>query len=215
MLRLLIGVLLSAVVLMAWGFVFWMVLPFAPNVMQRLPDDERIARALSEAGTPTGTYFYPYPDREAMSGKDPEAQQAFIRKHSGGPLMQISYRREGVQAMDPAYFAVGFGHMLAGSLLAGVLLLIALPRLPSYPARVGFVFLVALFATVSITLGRPIWFHHPWRFALLMAGFHLFGWLLSALVLALVIRPRAFLAQGRAALQSSRSPALSLTPRLS
>ncbi len=184
--RVIVGAVLSAIVLMAWGFVFWTVLPYPMEMMDRLPDDAPVVHALEKAET--GVYFLPYPDREAMSGNDPEAKAAFLARHEKGPLLQVFYRKEGVQAMDPKFFAMGFGQMFVASFLAAVLLCLALPGLGGYPARVLFVFLLGVFASVSLTLGDPIWFHHPWKYALYLSGFHVAGWALVAPVLGLVVR---------------------------
>jgi hypothetical protein len=80
--------------------------------------------------------------------------------------------------------------MFVSSLLAGALLLLALPGLQSYFARVLFVTLVGVFAAVTISLSSPIWFHHSWCFALLNSVYNVGSGLVTGLVLAAVIRPK-------------------------
>jgi hypothetical protein len=188
--RLLLGVLLASVVWMGWGFVFWEYLPFGHDALGRLPDEARVVGALQESAPETGVYFSPLADRETMSGNDPKAKEALERRHKSGPLVQIIYRKEGVENVG-AVFALGFAHFLVSSLLVGLLLLLALPGLGGYLPRVLFVALAGLFASVAITLAQPIWFHHPWKFSLTLAGFYAAGWLLAGVVMGLVIRPRA------------------------
>ena len=56
------------------------------------------------------------------------------KRHLEGPLVEVIYRKEGVDAMSPGYFAMGFVHMALSALLAGALLSLAAPALRSYVA---------------------------------------------------------------------------------
>jgi hypothetical protein len=188
--RLIIGALLAAVVLMGWGFVFWAFSPVSDSMVKRLPDEPAVIAALKKSNLETGHYFYPYPDKDIMAGKDPSKTEAWKKEHRDGPLVEISYNKQGEDPMNPIMYAMGFVHFFAGALLAGLLLILALPRLPTYLGRVGFVFLLGLFATVALQLADPIWFHHPWGFALLKGGFDVGCWLLAGLVLAAFLRPQ-------------------------
>ena len=50
-------------------------------------------------------------------------------------------------------------------------------------------FLIGVFATVAVTIAKPIWFFHPWPAVLYEAAFQVIGWLLAGVVLALLVRP--------------------------
>jgi hypothetical protein len=189
-LRVLLGALLAAVVLFVWGAVFWMALPFASAVMHPLPNGDALVRTLKESLPRSGVYLFPWPDETNTAAADPATGECdFVKKHREGPLVQLTYRTDGLDPMSAQTLLIGFGHLFVSALIAGGLLAAALPGLRSYGARVLFVFLLGVFASVAVDLAGPIWFHHPWEFPLMMAGFDTVNWLLAGLVLPWVIRP--------------------------
>ena len=189
MIRLLVGALLSAVVLFFWGFVFWAASGVMYRFMFPLPNEDEVTQALQNAKIESGTYLIPFPAPEAMSGADPKREADFMARHVRGPVVEIVYRKEGLDPRNVQEYVVGFCHYLAASLLAGVLLVMAQPGLQRYPARVLFVALVGVFACVAIAFAKPVWFHHPWPAILYESAYNAIGWLLAGLVMALVIRP--------------------------
>jgi hypothetical protein len=185
MARVVIAAILAAVVLMAWGMVFWAVSPLPYVVFHPLPNGDALAGTLKENIPESGVYFYPFQDPSVRG----EAAEALMAKHRQGPLVQVFYRKDGVDPLSPETYALGFANFFFSALIAGGLLLMAAVNLASYGSRAAFVFLVGLFATVSIHLATPIWFHLPWPYFLLMAAYHTVGWLLAGLVIAAVVRP--------------------------
>jgi hypothetical protein len=185
MVRVVVAALLAAVVLFFWGFFWWVVLPFGGWAMKPVPDQEKFSAALKAQLPESGAYFVPFPEQSTS----PEAQEAVQKRHREGPLVEVIYRKDGVEAMSPAYFATGFGHMALSALLAGALLSLAAPALRSYPRRVAFAALLGFFGAFAFDLSSILWFHHPWQFPVMMAAFDASGWLLASLVLAAVIRP--------------------------
>src|SRR5262245_61014028 len=95
MIRATIGVILSAVLLMAWGFVFWAVSGLFGYIVQKLPNETIVVEALKAEKLASGNYVAPYPSEAVMSGKDEAALKAFREKFQQGPLVQIVYRAEG------------------------------------------------------------------------------------------------------------------------
>jgi len=187
MIRLSLAVFLAAVVQFGWGFAFWTMTPISKQMIGSMPDEEKVTQALKEANPETGVYFLPYGDCQAMSG-DEEAMAAFAERHRAGPLVQVIYRKEGIEPMSPAVFAMGFAHMVGSCLLAGGLLLLAAPALPGYFARFFFVVGLGAFAVFAIQLANPVWFHHPWKFSLLHSFFELVSWVLAGIILAAFLR---------------------------
>jgi hypothetical protein len=190
MIRLFVGALLSAAVLFAWGYVFWSASGIMYQFEHRLPDEDQVIQLFQDHNLESGTYLIPFPDPAAMSGTDKEKRGTYLAQRVKGPLVEIIYRKEGaVDPANPLVLARGFCHYFAASLLAAVLLIMAQPGLQRYPARVVFVFLVGVFATVAITFAKPIWFFHPWPTVLYEAAFQAIGWLLAGIVLGAVILP--------------------------
>ena len=81
MVRVVIAVVLSAVVQMAWGTLFWAVLPFSQTIVQELPDEGRVMAALRETVKESGHYFAPNPNR----AKGSEGEKALLEAQRRGP----------------------------------------------------------------------------------------------------------------------------------
>jgi hypothetical protein len=190
MIRLVIGALLSAVVLFAWGFLFWVVSPLRNGILRPLPGDEAVIGLLEKNLPNSGVYVSPFPDENRFTADPKEAREEFLKRQRQGPRVQISYRKGGVDPMSPAVLGLAFGHFFVSSLLIGGLLLLALPGLPTYTSRMVFVFLAGVFAAVTVSLSAPVWFHQPWDLPLFNALYHASGWFVASFVLAAIIRPR-------------------------
>jgi hypothetical protein len=189
MIRLLVGALVSAAVLFAWGFVFWFVSGVMYQFMRPVADEDAAKQALQQLIPESGTYLIPFPDRAAVSGSDAGKAADLLNRYLQGPVVEINYRKEGVTPNDPQQFVAGGCQFLAASLVASVLLVLAQPGLQRYLARVLFVTLLGVFASVAVKFSDPIWFHHPWPTALYESGYVVVGWLLAGLAMGLVIKP--------------------------
>lgn len=186
--RLVLASFLAGVLQFAWGFYFWAVSPISKEMIGKLADEEKVVEALKGANPQTGMYFVPFADPEVMSGDSPGAAEAFQDRHAEGPLVQIMYRREGADCMDPKQMGLGFAHMVGGSFLAGLLLLMAGPGLRTYFARVLFVALLGVFSAFTLNLAQPIWFLHPWKYHLLHSVYDVGSWMLAAIVIGALVR---------------------------
>lgn len=188
--RLVLGAFLSGIVLMIWGTVFWVVLPFPNMVLHAVPREEALRQALTDHLPESGYYLLPWHNEEEYK-RDPAAAEAkFMKKHRSGPLVQIVYQTKGLDPMAPLVMGIGFVQLFVSSLIAGLLLLIALPALGSYKARVCFVFLLGVFASVAVQTSGPVWFHHPWDFPLVQMAYTLVNWLLAGAVLGWALKPK-------------------------
>lgn len=180
--RLVVGALLSGVVLMAWGFVFWMFAPWPKELLRDLPQQDVVVDVLEKADLQTGVYLYP--KHGAAGGA---AQDDFTRRRGQGPLLQLFYHRGGAEPMTTRTYLEGYGQVALAALLAGIVL--ASAGLRSYVARVGLTLFMGLFAVVLVQLGAPIWFNHPWDYHLMFAGYHLVNALLIGLVMGALVKP--------------------------
>ena len=130
--NLVLGALLAAVVLFAWGFVFWGLIPNSGVKMH--PDEAVLQQHLAESIPETGAYYVPYPagagDTESMA------------RHEAGPIAFLFIRLEGRPLIPVSTMIGGFLHMLITALLIGMLLRMLLPSLPAWRDRVLFVAIV-------------------------------------------------------------------------
>ncbi len=147
---------------------------------------EGAAALLEQQGTPTGTYFYPWP-------RDGEARAAWEEAHIRGPFFKISYVREGANPSSPAKLMIGSLHNLVVACVATALLLLAAPALSSFGQRFALVFMAGAMGSIFIQAGDPIWFHLPWDYVAGALVYEFVSWALLGVggVLGLMLRPHA------------------------
>lgn len=191
--RVIVAAILAAVVMFLWGFVFWgMGVATALDMMGPLPGNNdgsagaNLNQLVGEKGT-TGVYIYPWP----ADPNDEATVTRFTDQHKAGPIVQVFYRKEGSQPMSPATFAMGWLHYFVLALLAGIVLKMALPALPSFGQRVCVVSIIGLTGAIWSTIAGAIWFSHPWQYAIGDAIYGIVAGLLMAVILAAIIKPRA------------------------
>lgn len=183
-----IGAVLSAIVLMAWGFVFWTLLPFPMNYIHTLPNEDAIGQAFVENKVAPGVYTYPGPD--GMDPNDEATFEAWKTKHIEGPILHV-FVGEGLEPMAPSMYMQGMLHFFVSALIAGTLLAVAGNSLKSYGSRVAFVTGLGLFAAAFVRMGDVVWFYHSFGYQLMLACYLISSWVLAGLVLAAFIRPKA------------------------
>lgn len=176
----LLGSLLAAVAMFVWGFVFWTT-PLGKAAMSHGVDADRAQEALRGLFPEDGAYFVP----DMAEG---ESQESWLERHRRGPLAMVFVHRAGANPMEPMTFVNGFLHMLITCVLIAWLLGKALPALPTYGARLGFVLLAGFAAAFWGHAADPIWFYNPWRFHLLAMVYDLGAWGLAGLILARFVR---------------------------
>ena len=179
--KVLVGIVLSAVVMFVWGFLFWTVLPFSKAILRNAPDETALAQALSAQLKDSGVYVLP-----GMIAGQSEAE--YTSRSKAGPLAWVIFRREGIDPVRPATFLAGFVHMLASVTLMAWLLRLAGPG--TYTGRLGVALVASLAGAVFSNLGKPIWWIQPWDFHILNFAYDITSWALAALVLAHFVRRR-------------------------
>lgn len=187
--RILAAAVLSAVLMFCWGFVYWgPVFNMTARLMQKLPETTEldVLAPLRSSKVPSGMYVYPGP---LSNTADQSAVDAWTERMEEGPIIHMSYRRDGVSPMDPRMFAQGLAHSFAISLLCGFLLATVVHGLPTYASRVGVLLLVAVIAAIWTNIGSAIWWGHPWSYAGGQILYEIGGGLLMALATAAIVRP--------------------------
>ncbi len=178
--RQIIGVALAAVAVYMWGFLYWGATTIPYLAWQATNDDAAAGQALLEHFPVSGTYYLPgmYNDEETRN-----------KLSDAGPVGFVHIQREGRPVVDTSTMRNGFLLMLATAFLISVILKRALPALPSYADRVGFVALLGLTAVVMIDCGDAVWWNTPWGWKVYQIFYDLVAWVIAGLVLAKFVRP--------------------------
>ena len=182
MLKLGLGVVLAAVAMFMWGFVYW-ALGIVDGFAHMTPQAETaISQTLKANLTADGTYMVP--DLNNGSAEDVGARMGV------GPFAQIYHQSAGALMGDPAVLLKGFVHMLiTAALLAFTLRMIA-PSTPEYLDRLTVMALVGFTAAFFMHLGDPIWWHHDWLNAFVLFFYDFVAYVLAGAVLAYFIAPQ-------------------------
>jgi hypothetical protein len=186
--RVVVAAVISAVLMFAWGFVFWgPVLSMTAKLVSPLPAGAEldVVAPLRAARVLDGMYAYPGPLAD-MS--DEAAAEAWEKKLHEGPLFQMAYRSEGVSPMDPTMFAKSLAHSFVIALLSGLLLTMVLHALPSYASRVGFLAMVSVIAAFWTNGSNVIWWFHSSEYAAGSMAYEFVAGLLMALATAAIVR---------------------------
>jgi hypothetical protein len=186
--RVLLGAVASALALLLWGFLFWVVLSAPGGALRAVPDEAGLMQTLRERLPASGSYAFPSPPA-GTAASDPAALEAFRQRNLAGPMGIIHFRRTGTDPLSPRNYAKDFLHLLAASFVAALLLAAVLPALETYARRAAFVFGLGVFAAVAVRLYDPVWWHLPWRHFAYSALYDCAAWLISGLVLGGIVKP--------------------------
>ncbi len=176
------GVVLAALAMFVWGFLFWGV-PWPNPAYSHLSEADEAAlwETVRDHVPETGVYYLPDVQREGT-------MEAAVARHRQGPLAKVMVHAEGAEVMSAGVFIGGFLHMLVSAFLLALLLRGAAPVLGSYGRRVAFVVLAGLAVAVWANLGEPIWNYHPWTHELTNAVYDWTSCIVAGLVLARFVR---------------------------
>lgn len=174
--RFILGVLLGAVALFFWGFIFWAQLDYPGTVIKKLPNQETLVPALQDAIPEDGAYFVP----------DNDQSEETIAKLAAGPVATILFRKGGVPE-DNKTMINGFLHMLGCAFLMAIVVATAGRR--TYFGRLILVFWIGLFVALWTHMSTVIWFHFPIKYACLYMTYDLSSVVILGIILAFFIRP--------------------------
>ena len=179
--RMIIGVVVAAVVLYMWGFVYWGFGPYGKMIWKQTQDDAAAGQVLLEHFPQNGTYFVP------GMGNEEEKREAL---YDNGPVAFVHMiSASGRPMVDSSIMIQGFVLNLVVILLIAFLLRQVAPALPTYFDRVKFSALAGLTAAVLIDCGDAVWWQIDWPWMLYTGFYHFSAWTLTGLILAKFIAP--------------------------
>ena len=165
-------ILLAAVAMYLWGFLYWGLSPF-PYQSWRQADDEAAQTALREIFPEQGTYYVP------GRGHD-EAEMAAL--YARGPIAMVHLISvDGKPVMDASVMALGFGLcILTAALIAAV---VGRFRESGPTERLQSVLLLALTASAAIHLGDVVWWGVAPRWKIWTVADDFVAWTIAGVIL--------------------------------
>jgi hypothetical protein len=178
--RLAFGVVLAAVALYLFGFLWWGLGLYPTLIWEQAVNEDRAAAILKEQFPRNGTYYVP-----AATGD----QDDMARRFESGPVAFVHMLAvDGRPMMDPGIMAMGFLNNLVVIVLIGALLRIVEPAIHSYWRGVQIVTLVGLTAVFLIDFGTSVWWEISWSWQCYQALYDLLFFVIAGLILTPFVR---------------------------
>ena len=177
--QIIIGGLLGGITLFMWGFVSWAAMDWHHNTVQSHSGVEAVVENISDHLPETGVYYFP---PMTFDKSDTEAMEAWMERHKNEPHGMIFYNATPGEAMPPSRLLRGFMTDVIASMMATVLLLIALPGLQTYWSRVFYVLALGVFAIMSVHLVNGVFHDMPFTWTVGVGLDLTVSWLLVGLV---------------------------------
>lgn len=177
-----IASLFSALVLLLWSVLYWIILPIPTSTTLAIPQEERLLAKLKEDLPESGVYFYPSLPERAF---EPELTQKFKQ----GPLLQIFYQKDGYNPFSISQILLGFFYFWISSLLLLSVLYVIGAQLFSFRRRLLLIGTLGLFAAIATHGFYPVWFHQDFLYHGAQMLFNWIGFLLAGIVLARFLKP--------------------------
>jgi hypothetical protein len=183
--RIVFAGILGGIAMFVWTSIAHVALPLGQIGFSSIPDEAPVLAAVHESiGDRAGLYFFPWTD---MKGKDAMAVEAARMKVNPSGL--LIYRPPGATAMDTTTLLVEFAKEGMVSLIAAFLL--ARTALSGYLARVGFVVLVGLAATLTTNVSYWNWYAFPVDYTLSAMLIEVIGYLAAGLAIAAILKRKS------------------------
>lgn len=184
--KIIIAGIIGGIVITIWGFVAWMGLNFHKDTMKGCPEDEIFSHIFVNSMKDEGVYVIP-----AMPDSHTEAtQKAYQEKIKSGPIATIFFRPSGGDPTMTKDIIVGTIFNIIAAMLAAWILSRSTASKQSYFARVSFVGVLAIFATITIHISNWNWMYFPLKYTTAMAADLIIGWVLAGLIIAAFIKER-------------------------
>ena len=188
--RILLSGVLGGLVLFAWGAFSHMVLPLGQVGIKEIANEGPVLAAMRDAIREPGFYLFPGMGQTPnMSAEQKQAaMKAWEQKYLAGPWGILIYHPRGSLPMSPRQLLTELGANVLAVLIAAFLVSRALGGLPGFFARVLFVALLGLLATVAKDISYWNWYGFPGYYTLAALADEVVGFGLAGLVLAAVVK---------------------------
>ena len=176
--------LAGGLILFAWQFISWSVLPLRNNVLQNFRDERAVTSMVVENAPESGIYLLPL-GRAPGAPNAAEIHAAAQQQMQSGPMVFASVR---LGPMKPMWLFLSLQLLTQIlSALLGSLLLLAM-NVATYRRRLLVLLNVALLIGVAGHLPNWNWFSFSAAYTALEMSDLLIGWSLAGLLIARIIR---------------------------
>ena len=179
------GVLLAAIVLFCWGFVYWggMVTSAPYSAWSSTPDDRAAARALQRHFPVSGTYYVP--------ARQTSAQIRAAIRASGAPSGIVHVRYNAPSPGDPTEFAKGLGLNVLFAAALALLMYRVRAASRTYMARFGVALWAGVAAVLLIDGGDLVWWGITLQWKVSQAIYDFSAFVVAGAVLAAFMKSDA------------------------
>jgi hypothetical protein len=183
--RILLAGIIAGVVVFIWGALSHMVLGLGSTGIQQLPEEAEIVSVLRGAITKPGFYFFPGMAEGEVSKEVERRWEQALRR---GPRGVLIYHPEGAAPLSPRQLVTELLANIAAALLAAWMLAKAVASLPGLGARIAFVGMLGLFASLVSDVPYWNWYGFPADFTRAAILDQVISWTLAGVVLGAMIR---------------------------
>ena len=187
LLRLPFAALFATAIVFLWGMFSWTRFDWHDTTIHKFTDEAAVAEVLRQNAPKPG--MYQLPSDEDLDLNDQATAKAFQSKQNAGPFFFGAVRggpMPGHHSMERTQY-VYLGSVFASAIVMGLILWMAGIR--TYLGRVGFVMLMALFASLVTHIPYWTWFEFSSGHTLASIGDTLVGWTAAGFALATLIWP--------------------------
>ncbi len=185
--QIIIGGLLGGITLFMWGFISWAAMDWHHSTVRSHEGINAVVENINEHLPETGVYYFP---PMTFEQDDTEAMEAWMDLHKTEPHGMIFYNAVPGEPMPPSRLLRGFMVDIIASMMATILLIIALPSLAGYWSRVLFVLALGVFAIMSIHLVNGVFHDMPFTWTVGVSLDMTASWLFVGLVLGSIIKSK-------------------------
>ena len=169
-------------------------LPLGSAGIRSNPGDEASVVAILQANIlEPGFYILPGTTelRHLTKEQRTAAEAEWTEKYRRGPTGSLIYRPAGGEPVSLRQLGTELLSNILGATIAAILLTMAGGGLTSFVARVVFVTLLGLFASIAIDVSHWNWYGFPTTYTVAALADQVLSWFFGGLVLAAIVRARA------------------------
>ena len=190
--RALLAGVLGGVAMFVWASIAHMVLPLSGAGIEEITNNESglLAQMHATLGERSGFYLYPSLGLKPGAGAAERnaAMQQYDQKLAVNPSGLIIYHPPGAKSLTAGQMISEFVTELIESLLA--VFLLVQTRLASISARIGFVTVAGILASLPTNVSYAIWYGFPITYTAAYMMIQIVGFVAAGIVVAFVLPRR-------------------------